>query len=139
MASETSSDGGLTSTYEVATDQNSTVEGGRNYWLFALGLIFGSLGVVLFLNSVSTGSLRQWAILLAAAGLVLILAAIPSRNSDRDTEPEENQRTVEVAELQQALAASEAKTADLEAEVEQLQADLADTEAVEAELAVLLK
>ncbi|MFB6360506.1 MAG: DUF1508 domain-containing protein [Halobacteriales archaeon] len=222
MASETSTDDALTSTYEDHIGQTSTADEAQGYWLFALGGILGILGVLMIVNSQSAGSVRQWSIVLAAAGLVLMIAGpvirlplqakatwmvgigavisaaaiiwfvtayplqwspqtgnmaviglyaagvlvitaagafVPVltdrgnnhaqvealqaeveelRDSARDTEPDEQQNTGEEAALQQALADSEAETADLEADVQQLRADLADTEADEAELAVLL-
>ncbi|MDZ7700816.1 MAG: DUF1508 domain-containing protein [Halobacteriales archaeon] len=74
MTSESSTDGTLTDTYESHIGKASTDDEASGYWLFILGAILGIVGVLLFLNSQSAGSLRQWSIVLAAAGLVLMIA-----------------------------------------------------------------
>lgn len=54
---------------EPATDDEA-----RGYWIFALGVILGIVGILMFLRSRPAGTFRQWAIVVASIGLVLLLA-----------------------------------------------------------------
>jgi uncharacterized protein YegP (UPF0339 family) len=44
------------------------------YWVFVLGLLLAAAGFLLFLPSEAAGTIRQYSIMLAAAGLALLLA-----------------------------------------------------------------
>jgi predicted membrane channel-forming protein YqfA (hemolysin III family) len=46
----------------------------RGYWLFALGVLLGVVGILAFVPSESAGPLRQLSVVLAATGLVLVFA-----------------------------------------------------------------
>jgi len=74
MSNDATGDGALTGWYRDRIDSSSTAEEARGYWVFALGLLLGVVGLALFLASESAGTTREAAIAAAAVGLVLLLA-----------------------------------------------------------------
>lgn len=77
--------GPLVEWYQSRIGEPGTDDEAQGYWLFALGIIMGLAGILLFLGSQPAGSIRQWAILLASGGFVLLLAGpiirLPLRRS----------------------------------------------------------
>ncbi|WP_276259155.1 HVO_2922 family protein [Haloglomus litoreum] len=74
MSTQTEKESSLTRLYRERIGQPTTGDEATGYWIFALGVLFGVLGIILFLPSTSAGALRQVAIVLAAGGLALIFA-----------------------------------------------------------------
>jgi uncharacterized protein YegP (UPF0339 family) len=74
MAHESPSRSPLTRVYHDRIGETSTADEPTGYWLFALGLILGGLGILLYLPSTASSTLREWAIVLAASGLALLVA-----------------------------------------------------------------
>lgn len=64
----------LSNVYEDHIGEVSTKDEARGYWLFALGVILGTAGILMFFSSQGTGDIRLWSGVLAAAGLVLLIA-----------------------------------------------------------------
>ena len=46
----------------------------RGYWIFAVGLLGGLVGILMFLSSTAGSALREWSIVFAAAGLAMVFA-----------------------------------------------------------------
>ncbi|MFB6295770.1 MAG: DUF1508 domain-containing protein [Halobacteriales archaeon] len=64
----------LSNVYEDRIGDASTEDEARGYWIFALGGILGIVGILAFLTSQRATAVRQWSIVLASAGLVLLIA-----------------------------------------------------------------
>jgi uncharacterized protein YegP (UPF0339 family) len=71
---EQTADGRLVNWYRNRIGDPSTADEALGYWLFALGAVLAILGVVIFLASGPANAVRQWAYVLAAAGLALVFA-----------------------------------------------------------------
>jgi uncharacterized protein YegP (UPF0339 family) len=74
MTTEAPADSTFTRWYRTRIGQPASVDEIRGYWLFALGVVLGILGILLFVPSTSASSLRQWSIVAAALGLALVFA-----------------------------------------------------------------
>jgi uncharacterized protein YegP (UPF0339 family) len=74
MATESTTDGALNRWYRSRIGTATTDDEVRGYWLFALGVVLGVAGILLFVPSESAGALRQWAVVAAATGLVCVFA-----------------------------------------------------------------
>lgn len=76
---------GATTWYRSRIGEPTTTDEATGYWIFVLGFFAGVLGINLFLQSQPATSLRQWGIVFAASGLVLILVGpvirLPLRKS----------------------------------------------------------
>lgn len=73
MATDTSSDNILARWYRHRIGEPATTDEAIGYWIFTLGVIFGIIGIGLLIQSTPATTLRQWAIAIAAVGLVAIL------------------------------------------------------------------
>lgn len=62
-----------TAWYRDRIGDPATTDEATGYWVFALGVLAGFVGIALFLASQPASTLRQWSIVLAAAGLGLLL------------------------------------------------------------------
>lgn len=71
--------------YRNRIGEPATSDEASGYWIFAVGVILGIVGIYLFLASIPAGQIRQWSIVIAALGLLLILAGplirLPLRRS----------------------------------------------------------
>jgi len=74
MATDASSEGPLVSWYRSRIGDPNTEDEARGYWLFALGVVLGAVGILLFLAGDPGSTVRQWAIVVASAGLALVFA-----------------------------------------------------------------
>jgi uncharacterized protein YegP (UPF0339 family) len=66
--------GTLSTWYRNRIAEPTTDDEARGYWLFALGVVLGLIGILLFLTSVPAGGVRMISIVLASAGLTLVFA-----------------------------------------------------------------
>jgi uncharacterized protein YegP (UPF0339 family) len=71
--------------YRRRIGEPNTDDEARGYWIFALGVVLGIGGILVFLTSEPGGGVRQWSIVLASVGLVMLLAGpiirLPLRRS----------------------------------------------------------
>ena len=74
MAVDTPSDGRLVSLYRSRIGEPTTGDEARGYWIFALGVILGAIGMVLFLVGDAASTMRELSVVFVASGLVLGLA-----------------------------------------------------------------
>lgn len=74
MASKAEGGGSLVRWYRNRIGEPATEGEARGYWVFALGVILGIVGIWLFVQSRPAGAIRQWSIVLSSAGLALLLA-----------------------------------------------------------------
>ena len=74
MATKQRSTGRLGVWYRNRIAEPTTNDEVRGYWLFVLGAVLGIIGIVLFLMSVSAGTVRMISIILASIGLMLVFA-----------------------------------------------------------------
>jgi uncharacterized protein YegP (UPF0339 family) len=74
MTTDNTSGDALAQWYEDRIGEAVTGDEVRGYWTFVLGLVLGIAGILLFLPSGPASASRQWAIVLAAAGLALLVA-----------------------------------------------------------------
>ena len=77
MTTETQpgADGTLTKLYQSRIGRARTADEVHGYWAFAVGVVLGLLGILLFLPSQGGGDpLREWSVVLTAAGLALVFA-----------------------------------------------------------------
>lgn len=74
MATQTLTKGPLENWYRNRIGEPSTKDEVRGYWLFALGLILGVIGIGLFTIGGSDPNLRLGSFVIAAAGLLLLIA-----------------------------------------------------------------
>lgn len=74
MASGATSGNTSVDWYRSRIGEPATDDEARGYWLFAVGVVLGIVGILLFLVSQPAGAVRQWSIVLASAGFVLLLA-----------------------------------------------------------------
>jgi uncharacterized protein YegP (UPF0339 family) len=65
---------GLVGLYQRRIGEPDTADEAYGYWVFAVGFLLGIAGIVAFLPSDPASSLRQWSIVLGAAGLALLVA-----------------------------------------------------------------
>jgi uncharacterized protein YegP (UPF0339 family) len=72
--SDTVGEGTLERWYRNRIGRATTTDEVRGYWIFVLGLVLGTLGILLFIPSARASALREWSIVFAAAGLVLAFA-----------------------------------------------------------------
>jgi uncharacterized protein YegP (UPF0339 family) len=73
MAAESSGGSFLARWYRNRIGTPTTGDEVTGYWIFTLGVILGIIGIGLLIQSTPATTLRQWAIILAATGLVLLL------------------------------------------------------------------
>lgn len=85
MASQSQSDNPLVTWYRRQIGEPSTTDEVYGYWIFAVGLLLGVVGIGLFVVGGTDPDLRLWSIVIAAAGLVLLIAGpiirLPLRQS----------------------------------------------------------
>lgn len=60
--------------YKNRIGDTSTDDEALGYWIFAAGVLLGTLGILLFLGGGAGSLLRQWAIVFASGGLALVFA-----------------------------------------------------------------
>jgi uncharacterized protein YegP (UPF0339 family) len=63
----------LTRVYHDRIGETTPTDEPTGYWLFALGLVLAGLGLLLSIPSTPGSTLREWAIVLAASGLALLV------------------------------------------------------------------
>jgi len=66
--------GTLLSTYEDRIGAADTGDEAYGYWVFAVGFVVGVVGIALFLGSESATTMREASIVLASAGIALLVA-----------------------------------------------------------------
>lgn len=85
MASTTTARDTLVDWYRNRIGEPSTDDEATGYWVFTVGVVLGVIGILLFLGSRPAGGTRQWSIVIASVGFVLLLAGpiirLPLRRS----------------------------------------------------------
>ena len=78
-------DGTLDRWYRDRVGEPATADEVTGYWLFAVGVVLGIVGVLVFLTTAPATATRQWSIVVAAAGFALLVAGpvirLPLRRS----------------------------------------------------------
>jgi uncharacterized protein YegP (UPF0339 family) len=65
---------GLVGLYQRRIGEPETADEAYGYWVFVAGFLLGIVGIVAFLPSDPASTLRQWSIVVGAAGLALLVA-----------------------------------------------------------------
>lgn len=68
------SGGGPVDWYRSRIGEPTTDDEALGYWLFVAGVVLGVVGIFLYVVSRPAGTVRQWSIVLATVGLVLVIA-----------------------------------------------------------------